>query len=130
MLMVDEELGRVAELAAFELPALFLDVTELIESLLELPGEALAVQAERGEGAVGIHDIEVLVGRIGGAGEQLGFEEGNTVETPGRIGHFMDELGFGGGGRFVFIEELLDMKLESGRVFGGENGSAGGQAMT
>jgi len=124
--MVDEELGRVAELAAFKLPAFFLDVTELLESLLELAGEALAMQAERGEGAVGIDDVEVLVGQVGGAGEQVGFQKGNSVETPSRIGQFVDELGFSGRRRFVFIEKLLVVTLEGGRIFGRENGRGGG----
>ena len=47
--MAQEDFGRFSELAALQAAALVLDVAELIESFLELAGEARAVQAKRGE---------------------------------------------------------------------------------
>jgi hypothetical protein len=128
-----EEGGGVLKIAAFALGAAGLDVAKRIEALLELAGKALAMQAERGEEAMGVDNIKVdsrlFVGRIGGAREQLGFEEGDAVEPPGGVGEFLGELGLGGSGRLVFVEELLDVTLIRGWIFGGENGAAGGQAV-
>ena len=49
VLMVYEEFGGFGEMAALHAAALFLDVAELLESFLELAGEARAVQAKRGQ---------------------------------------------------------------------------------
>ena len=50
----------------------------VIHGFLELAGEPLVVQAEGGEGAVGVDDVEVdgglLRGWVGGAVEERGFE--------------------------------------------------------
>jgi hypothetical protein len=35
-----------------------LNIAELLKGILELAGEAGAVQAERGEGAMGVDDVE------------------------------------------------------------------------
>ena len=48
-LMANEDFRGFGELAALQTAALVLDVAELIESFLELAGEARAVQAESGE---------------------------------------------------------------------------------
>ena len=47
--MAYEDFGHFGELAALQAAALVLDVAELIESFLELAGEARAVQAKGGE---------------------------------------------------------------------------------
>ena len=47
--MAYEELGNFVEMAALQAAALVLDVAELLDSFLELAGEARAVQAKRGE---------------------------------------------------------------------------------
>ena len=52
--MAYEKFGRFVELAALQMAALFLDRAELLESFLELAGEARAVQAERGECAISV----------------------------------------------------------------------------
>ncbi len=49
VLMEFKERGGVSELALSVLEALILDVAEFVERLLELAGEAGAVQAEAGE---------------------------------------------------------------------------------
>ena len=49
MLMAYEEFGRFSELAALQAAAFVLDIAELIESFLELAGEARAVQAKGGQ---------------------------------------------------------------------------------
>ena len=74
VLMEFEEGGGVFEVAALALAAVGLDLAERVEGFLELAGEALAVDAEVGEEAVGVDDVEVdgglLGGRVGGAGEE------------------------------------------------------------
>ena len=101
---------------------------------VELTGEARAVEAECGESAMGVHDVELdgglLAGRVRSAGEQFGFEERDAAEAPGGIGDFLDELSFGGSGGFVFVEKLLDVEPVSVGIFGSKDGGAGGEAVT
>jgi hypothetical protein len=77
---------------------------------LELAREARALGVDAGDEAVGVDDIKVdgglLVGRVFGAGDQAGFEQRDAVEAPGGVDQFLDELGFGGRGGLVFVEEL------------------------
>jgi hypothetical protein len=93
-------------------------------------GEAGAVQAEAGEEPVGIDDVESWGLGAGGWGlgtvEHIGFETRDAVETPGGVCEFLDELGLGGSGGFVFVQELAAMALEGGWVFRGQDGGAGG----
>ncbi len=128
-----EECGGIAEISLLALAAVLLDFAELAEVLLELAGEALAVEAEGGEEAVGVHDVEcdggIFIGRVGGARENVGFEQGSAVDAPGGVGEFLDELGFGGGGGLVFVGELGAVELVGSGVFGGQDGGAGGQAV-
>lgn len=62
-------------------------------------------------------------------GEQVGFEEWDAVETPGGVGEFVGELGFGGGGGLEFVEEPEAVKLVGGGVLGGQDGGAAGEAV-
>jgi len=66
---------------------------------------------------------------VGILGEQVGFEELDAFETPGGIGHFVDQFSFGGGGGFVLVEKLLDVKLVGCGVLCGQDCGAGGEAM-
>jgi len=137
--MVYQEVGRVAELAALQVAALFLNVAELREGFLELAGEARAVQPKRGEGAMSVDDVEghfltrwgsgLLGGRVGGAGKQIGFEEWDAVEAPCGVGDFVDELSLGGGGGLVLIEKLLDVALVGFGVLGGQDSGAGSETV-
>ena len=124
-----EEGGGVFEVAALVLGAIGLDIAERFQAFLELAGETLALDAEVGEKAMGVDDVKVdgglLGGGIGGAGEQVGFEERDAVEAPGGVGEFLDELGFGGSGGLVFVEEAAAMCVVGGSVFGGEDGRGG-----
>ena len=121
------------ELALLLVAALGLDLAELLQGFLELAGESLAVQAEGGEGAVGVDDIEVdasLIGRwVGGAVEERGFEVRNAVEAPGGVGEFLGELGFGGSGGLIFVEELAAVALIGGEVLGSQDGGLAGKAV-
>ena len=74
---------------ALQASALVLDVAELLDGFLELAGEALALDAEAVEEAMGVEDAEV------GAREKVGFEERDAVEAPGGVDEFVDKLGFG-----------------------------------
>lgn len=73
-----EEGGGALEVAVATLAAVGLDFEELLESPLELARKALAVEAQGGDGAVGVHDVELdrglFGGRVLGAGEEVGFE--------------------------------------------------------
>jgi hypothetical protein len=44
----------------------------------------------------------------------------------GSVGEFVDQPGLGGSCRAAFIEELAVVLLVGGRIFGGEDGGAGG----
>jgi hypothetical protein len=122
------------EVALLLAAALELEVAELVHGLLELAGEPRVVQAEGGEGAVGVDDIEfdtsLLGGWVGGAVEEGGFEEWDAVEAPGGVGEFLGELGFGGGGGLVFVEELAAVELVGGGILGGEDGRMAGEAVS
>ena len=128
-----EEGGGAFEGALLLEAAFGLDFAELVERFLELAGEPLGVHAEGGEGAVGVDDVEVdgslIGGRVGGAIEEGGFEQRDAVEAPGGVGEFLGELGLGGGGGLVFVEELAAVALVGGGVLGSENGGAAGEAV-
>ena len=93
----------------------------------------MVVHAEGGEGAVGVDDVEVdgslSGGRVGGAIEEGGFDQRDAIEAPGGVGEFLRELGFGGGGGLVFIEELAAVALVGCGVLSSENGGAAGEAV-
>ena len=112
--------GGVFELAALVLVALELDIAELIERLLELAGQAGAVQREAGQKAMGIDDVEGGGLGTGGWGlsavEDFGFEERDTIYAPGCVGELLDQLSFGGGCGVVLIHEQAAVLLVSGRV--------------
>jgi hypothetical protein len=117
-----EEGRGTLEGALLEEAALGLDFAELIERLLELAGEPLGVRAEGGQ----LRDEGLGVGVLG---EQLGFQKRDAVETPGGVGEFLGELGFGGRGGLIFVEELAAMELVSGGVLRGEDRGAAGEAV-
>src|ERR1700678_3031986 len=102
-----EEGGGFFEIAALGLRAGGLDLAELVEALLELAGKALALDAEVGEEAMGVDDIEsdfpIDGDHSGGAREHFGFEQRDSVEAPGGVGDFYDELRFGGSGGLVLV---------------------------
>ncbi|HYL39610.1 MAG TPA: hypothetical protein VEV17_27075 [Bryobacteraceae bacterium] len=75
--------GGVLEIALTALEALGLALAELLERFLELAGEALAMQAEHGESAMRVDDVERDGGllrwqdeRRGGADRLRGWECG------------------------------------------------------
>jgi hypothetical protein len=115
--------------AALAFGAVGLNLAELVEALLELPGKALALDAEVGDEAMGVDDVEgnLLIEREGssGAREHLGFKQGDVVETPGSVGELLNELRFGGSGGLVFVEEAAAMGIERRLVFGRKNGRGG-----
>ena len=114
-----EDGGSVFEVATLALGTVGLDVTKSVHRLLALAGEPRVVQAQSCEGAVGVDDVEV------GAVEEGGLERGNSIEAPGCVGEFLGELGLGGSGGLVFVEEAAAMRVERGSVFGGEDGAGG-----
>lgn len=129
MLMEFADGGGVLKVLLFALAASVLQGEELLERFVKLAGEALAVDAEQGDGAMSVDDVEIdpglLTGRVRGAAEGLGLEERDAVLTPGGIGEVVDQVGLGGSGGAVFIEELLDVALEGGEVLSGQDGGFG-----
>jgi len=107
LLMQFEESSGVSEFANFALAPLELNLMKLMERLVKLARQAIAMQTERVQEAVRVDNIEVdsglLIGRIGRAGEHLGFEERNAIEAPGGAGKFGDEVMLSGSGRFVLV---------------------------
>src|SRR5271170_3372367 len=87
-----EERGGFFEVAAFAAAALVLEFEQGGESFLKLAREAVGLDAEVREEAMGVDDVEVdgglLGGRIRGAVEQVGFEERDAVEAPRGVGEF------------------------------------------
>ena len=124
-----EEGGGVPEVAG----AAGLDVAERVEALLELPGKALALDSEVGEEAMSVDDVEgdLLIGRDGSGGtrQHLGFQQGDAIEAPGSVGELLDKLRLGWSCGLVFVEEAAAMVFIGGRVFGGEDGGSGRQAV-
>ena len=120
--MADEDFSHFVEMAALLAAALLLDVLEVLDGLLELAGEARAVEAQPGE------ERDLGLG-VGGLGEQVGFEEWNAVEAPGGVGDFVDELTFGSVGGFVLGEKLLEVELVGFGVLCGQDSGAGCEAM-
>jgi hypothetical protein len=70
----------------------------------------------------------LLGGRVGSAVEERGFEERDAVETPGGVGEFPGELGFGRGGGLVFVEGLAAVEPIGGGVLGVERRGLGAGA--
>jgi hypothetical protein len=62
-------------------------------------------------------------------GEQIGFERRDAADAPGGVGEFLGEVGLGGSGGLVFVEELAAVELVGGRVFGGKEGGTAGEAV-
>jgi hypothetical protein len=120
--MAYQEFGCFVEMAALQAAAFFLDIAELLESLLELTGEARAVEPEGGEE----RDLGL---RVGGLGEQFGLEEWDAVEAPGGVGDFVDQLSLGGVGGGVLIEALLDVALVCRGVLSGQECGAGSETV-
>src|SRR5271167_3917541 len=110
--------GGLLEVALLLVAALGLDLAELFQGFLELAGEPLAVQTEGGEGAIGVDDVEVdsglIGGWVGGAIEKGGFELRNAIQAPCGIGELLGQLSFGGSGGLIFVEELAAVALIGG----------------
>jgi hypothetical protein len=121
--MAYEDFGHVVEVAALQAAAFVLNIAEVPGSLFELAGEARAVEAEPGQQ----RDLDL---RVGVLGQQLGFEEWDAVETPGGVGEFVNQLSLDGVGGFIVSEKLLEVALVGCGVLGGQDGRAGGEAMT
>ena len=128
-----EQVGGLFQVAPLTFATFSLDGAELFESLLELAGEAVAVQTEGGQEAMGVDDVELdgglLVGWIHGASEEVSFEERDAVLAPGSVRKLVDELRLGRGGGPVLIEKLMDVAFEGGRVFGRQDGGAASQTV-
>ena len=110
-----------------------LEVAEEFQGFLELARETAAIKAQQTEGMIGIDDVEgdsgFFGGRVGGAGEEIGFEFRNAIEAPGGVDQFLDELAFGGSLGLVFVNESLRVFLVGGGVLVGQEDGLTGQSM-
>ena len=123
-LMHFHDAEEVVEVALFLSPAGFLEAAELSCCSFELAGQSLAVHAEVGQGfrlslqrsddRHGFKDLSgELLRSIGvgvglaadSEGKKVGFERGDAVQAPGSVGEGLDQVGFGGALRMVFIGE-------------------------
>jgi len=131
--MQNEERGGVLQVTALLLAALDLEIAKDFERLVELAGEAVQLDAEIADEAVGVDDVEIdgglFGGRVGGAVEQIGFEARDAVDAPGSVGEFLNEVGFSGGGGFEVVVKLAAVVLVGGCVFGGEDRGLSGKAV-
>ena len=82
---VEFEEGGAFEVVLLAVAAFGLEGAELVECLLELAGEALAVEAEGGEGGYGFAGVGAVDGR-----EEVGFQKRYAIEAPSGIGEFLD----------------------------------------
>jgi hypothetical protein len=133
-----QESRGALEVALLLVPALGLDLAEVVHGLLELAGESRVMQAQGGESAVGVDDVErhflsrqagLIGGRVYSAVEKGGFERGDAVDAPGGVGEFLGQLGLGGSGGLVFVEEAAAVELVGGGVLSGEDGRAAGESV-
>ena len=115
-----QEIGGLAELVALFAAALFLDVAELVERLLELAREAGAIEAEDGD----LFDCGTRVR------EHVGFQARDAIQAPACFGDFLDELDLGGIGGLKLIAKLAAVLLVGCRVFGRQNSALGGKPVT
>jgi hypothetical protein len=83
VLMEFQEGRGALEVALLLAAAIGLYFAELVQGFLELAREPMAVQAEGGEGAVGVDDVKIdgrlVRGRVGGAVQKRGFQVGNAI---------------------------------------------------
>src|SRR5579871_3872227 len=123
-----EEVGGVAQVAFFAFTALVLDVAQQVESLLELAGEARAIETEDGNLLYGGPGVVFAIG-ASCRGEDIGLEQRDAVEPPGSVGQFLDELGLGGIGGLVLVAELAAVGVVVVLMFGRNDGCARGKAV-
>ena len=137
-----ENCGCVFQIACLGFAAGGLDFAELIQSLVELAGEPMAVHAEIGEGAllaaksfgdgeagVEVGDVDIDAAGRGGERQQIALQGGDSIEAPGGVGKILDQLLFGGTLGLVFVEKGLGVTVERGRIFRGECGRLAGQSV-
>ena len=133
MFMEFEKGSGTLEVALLLETALGLDFAELVERLLELAGEPLAVHAESGESAVCVDDVKadsrLLGGRVGGAVKEGGFEHRDAVDAPGGVGELLGELSLGGSGGPIFVEELAAVLLVGDGILCGEDRGTAGETV-
>ncbi len=82
----------------------------------------------KGAGA-GIEGV-VVVRELGHAdGEEAGFEGAEAAQAPRGHGHLLDEQGLGGSRGLIFVEKSIPELAEFLRIFAGEDGGLGGEAV-
>jgi len=122
-----------------------LELLEQGQGFFELAREALAVEAEGGESlGVGVEDVGDAQGfahLVGGFvmpqilmddadGEQIGFDRGDAVESPGGVGEGLDEVSFGGAFGLVFGREGAEVSFVGFVILGGHDDDLAGEAVT
>ena len=63
------------------------------------------------------------------AAKEVGFNGWDTVEAPGRVGEFLDDVDFGRCFRCYDVVELLAVELVGGGIFGRQDRGLAGEAV-
>jgi hypothetical protein len=139
-----DEVGGLVEFVSFLSEADGLKLAEQGEGAFELAGEALAVDAEIGQGAgLGIEcrcdgeSVPDFVGHVFHGGglvgraqtEEIVFESADAVLPPGGVRQGLDQLGFSGSFGVVLGFETLDVLLIGFEVVGGEDDGLAGESV-
>lgn len=125
--------ARGGLLFVFFLHCLFLDFEKLGAGPGELAAEAVAVEAEVGEGSHqnvagfdqsdGVLDVVELVGKT----QKIGFHGSNAVNAPREVGEGADEVELAHRLGIVLVEESLEMDLIKLGVLAGDDGRLAGE---
>ena len=135
VLIHKRDIDEVIEVLLLLVASDFLDVAELGDEALELAGEALGVHAQVGERLRLTFerrgDGEGVLDSVadGGEVEEIGFERGGAVESPGSVGEGLDEVGLGGSFGVVFVDERFHVTLVGGEVLGGHDDDLAGESV-
>jgi hypothetical protein len=115
------------------------------QGALELAGEALAMEAQSGESlgvaVEGVGDAQGLAHLVGSfvepqilmdhaEHEQVVFERGDAVESPGGVGESLDELSLGGAFGLVFGREGAEVGVVGVVILAGHDDDVAGESVT
>jgi len=122
-------------LFVFLLNVLSLDFKKLGAGLGELAAEAVAVEAEVGDGAAesfagfdqrhDVGDVPVVAGQA----DEIRFHGGNASDAPREVGEGADEVEFGDRLGVVLIEEGLEVDLIELGVLARDDGGLAGESV-
>jgi hypothetical protein len=114
---------------------LFLDFEELRAGLCELAAEAVAVEAEVGQGShedvPGFDQGDSVPDffQVFGEAQEIRFHGSDAVDAPGELGEGADEVEFADRVGVVVVEEGLEVDLVEFVVLAGDDGELAGESV-